>query len=397
MIQLRSLFRVLVCGVLLFCNHISIYADGVAADGYYHDIIKKANFSSLHANCMDLDYKGQLSNYHLYIGADDNSLFNFLTNVDKKVGLITTASKGRIASVKLGCSYYGGGKGERCFYIYGKNTPYSSTNDLIDSEKQGELIATIDRADDTANFNVKTFTGEKQYKYIGICANTGLYLEYFDLAWEKDDYNRPEVPAKSLGTICLPYAVKADGIQGVKVFEMAGKVTEGNVVDRVVFSEVQEMKAGMPYFYYFPSEENGTLTLTLSEGIVTEPQSRNGLHGTFVNLPFAELEAAQNGDVFVVNNVGALQRATTESGVLANRAYVVMSEVCDYNNSINSGARLVVSGDGFSIDDCMTSVDRVEHSFVDTDVSYNLFGQKVQRPSAHQVILINNGRKSITK
>lgn len=396
MIQLRSLFRVLVCGVLLFCNHISISADGVAADGYYHDIIKKANFPSLHASCIDIDCSGQLANYHLYIGGA-NELLSFETHQAKLVGLITTASKGRIASVKLGCSYYGGMEGERCFYIYGKNTPYSSTNDLIDSKKQGELIATIDRADDTANFNVKTFTGEKQYKYIGICANTGLYLEYADIAWKKDDYNRPEVPAQSLGTICLPYAVKADGICGVKVFELAGKVTEGDVVDRIVFSEVQEMEAGMPYFYYFPSEENGTLTLTLSEGIVDEPKSKNGLHGTFVDLPFTDLDAAKQGDAFIVNNIGALQRATTESGVRANRAYVVMSEVSEYSPLTFSGSRLIVSGDGFSIDDRLTSVKVGELTPSNVIEVYSIHGGKVQRPTAGQTILISNGRKFITR
>lgn len=403
---IKSLFPIFMLLIALFCNKMSIHAEN-GADGYYHDILRVSNsiFNNINASCKSYTYSGYLVQYSLYIAADDIQTkaryFNFISSQTPMTGLVTTESRGRIKSVKLGCSNNASTVGTSCFYIYGKNTSYSSTADLSSEALRGELIATIDKADMNSDFNVKTFSGDKQYKYIAICASTGLFLEYFDIAWEEDNdvesYTRPDIPAKSLGTICLPYAVKKDGINGVKVFEMDYKVTENNEVSRIVFKEVDEMVAGMPYFYYFLSENSGTLTLTLTDGRVTEPSHKNGLYGTFVDLPFTQLDSQKQESVYVVNSSGQLQRAAPSSGVKANRAYVIMNEVSDYPSDTSSRSRLEISADGFSLHDDLTTIIDLETTNDEPVMSnsYNIFGTILPKCVGTKTIIISNGRKSI--
>lgn len=403
---IRSLFPYLILLIAFLCNINIVHADK-GADGYYHDLIKVSDpcFEGINASCNSYTYSGNLVRYHLYIAANDKydnaNYFNFISSQNPMTGLVTTESLGRIKSVELGCSNNQTLVDRYCFYIYGKNTPYNSTEDLSSEDLRGEMIAKIDKADSNNDFNIKTFSGDKQYKYIAICASTGLFLEYFDIAWEEDNnvesYTRPDIPAKSLGTICLPYAVKKDGINGVKVFEMDHKITENNEVSRVVFKKVDEMEAGMPYFYYFPSENSGTLTLTLTDGPVDKPSNKNGLYGTFVDLPFTQLDSQKQESVYVVNSSGQLQRAATSSGVKANRAYVIMNEVSDYPSDTPSASRLEISADGFSILDDLTTIIDLETTNYEPVMSnsYNIFGTKLPKRVGTKTIIISNGRKSI--
>lgn len=403
---IKSLFPIFMLLIALFCNKMSIHAEK-GADGYHHDIIRvtDTHFKGINTGCQDFDYQGNIVKYNLYIAANNGNnsatLFNFISGSSPRAGLVTTESQGRIKSVKLGCSNNESVAGNSCFYIYGKNTPYSSTADLSSDATKGELIGTVDKADKNSDFNVKSFSGDKQYKYIAICASKGLFLEYFDIAWEEESevqpYTRSDIPAKSLGTICLPYAVKKDGINGVKVFEMDHKITENNEVSRVVFKKVDEMEAGMPYFYYFPSENSGTLTLTLTDGPVDKPSNKNGLYGTFVDLPFTQLDSQKQESVYVVNSSGQLQRAATSSGVKANRAYVIMNEVSDYPSDTPSASRLEISADGFSILDDLTTIIDLETTNDEPVMSnsYNIFGTKLPKRVGTKTIIISNGRKSI--
>lgn len=402
---IRSLFPYLILLIAFLCNLSPVHADK-GTDGYYYDRITTSCFKPIYSRYDIFNYQGQLVKYQFYIAAnsENGTLFYFNNKqVTEPVGLVTTSSNGRIKSVELGCSYdSSANKGEKCFFIYGKNTPYDSTEDLSDVSTKGELIGTIDRSDNSNDFNIKTFTGNEQYKYIAICSTDApLYLEYFDIAWEEDNdvesYTRPDIPAKSLGTICLPYAVKKDGINGVKVFEMDHKITENNEVSRVVFTEVKEMKAGMPYFYYFPSENSGTLTLTLTDGRVTEPSHKNGLYGTFVDLPFTQLDSQKQESVYVVNSSGQLQRAAPSSGVKANRAYVIMNEVSDYPSDTSSRSRLEISADGFSLHDDLTTIIDLETTNDEPVMSnsYNIFGTILPKCVGTKTIIISNGRKSI--
>lgn len=405
---IKSLFPIFMLLIALFCNKMSIHAEK-GADGYHHDIIRvtDTHFKGINTGCQDFDYQGNIVKYNLYIAANNGNnsatLFNFISGSSPRAGLVTTESQGRIKSVKLGCSNNESVAGNSCFYIYGKNTPYSSTADLSSDATKGELIGTVDKADKNSDFNVKSFSGDKQYKYIAICASKGLFLEYFDIAWEEESevqpYTRSDIPAKSLGTICLPYAVKQDGINGVKLFEMDGKIITNGEVSRVVFKQVYEMQAGMPYFYYFPSEAPGTLVLTLTDEPVVSPGSYRGLHGTFVDLAFSDFEAARNGNAYVVNSSGQLQRASTSSGVKANRAYVIMDEVPAFADDASSGLRLEISAAGFSVLDGLTTIIALE-STEETpgqSESYSLNGIRQNGAAGTKTILISNGRKLMVK
>lgn len=396
----RYLPTILILLIAFFCNAISLRAEE-GNDGLYHDIINTSN-ALIIPSCKNYYFTGKISTYNLFISSSDyhSGSFVFVSHQAHPCGLVTTSSNGRVKSVKLGCSYDKDlDPGVRCFYIYGKNTPYASTDDLADDATRGELIGTIDKSDSSPDFNIKSFSGNQQYKYIAISASAP-YLDYFDIAWEdssdSEPYTRTNVPAKSLGTICLPYAVRQGGIDGILVFELEGKVTEGGEVKEIVFSEVDEMEAGMPYFYYFPGDEAGSFTLSQSGDPVLEAKHKNGLYGTFSDFPFSSLQAASEGNVYVVNSSNELQRAGAESGVYANRAYVVMAEVNEMDkNSPSSNTRMVLSADGFTFTENLTTLASGECSTLLEQPLYTISGRRVNSGQTGKDVVISKSKKFI--
>ncbi|MBQ6311221.1 MAG: DNA/RNA non-specific endonuclease [Bacteroidales bacterium] len=94
---------------------------------------------------------------------------------DNKSGIITTASGGNVTKVEL--IWNSATVSGRSVQIYGKNTAYSNTSDLYDSQTQGTLIGELAKGTTTL-----TFTGN--YKYIGIRSKDGaVYVNEIHVYW----------------------------------------------------------------------------------------------------------------------------------------------------------------------------------------------------------------------
>ena len=97
-------------------------------------------------------------------------------------GIISTVSGGTLASVSV--SWEGTTSAGRTLNIYGKNTAYSSTNDLYsnNSADKGTLLGTIVKGTSTS------ITISGSYTYIGICSASGaMYLSSVTISYSGSD------------------------------------------------------------------------------------------------------------------------------------------------------------------------------------------------------------------
>lgn len=99
-------------------------------------------------------------------------------------GIVTTTSGGNIRSISV--TWYGGTGNGRKINIYGKNTGYSSPNDLFDTDKdvQGTFLGSIVKGVST------TLEIEGNYAYVGVRSYSGaLYM--LDITFTYDDKDTP--------------------------------------------------------------------------------------------------------------------------------------------------------------------------------------------------------------
>jgi len=157
------------------------------------------------------------------------------------------------------------------------------------------------------------------------------------------EYTRAVSPDK-LATICLPMAVDSVDHSGATFFKIAG-VRERNGNKDIVFEEVSSLQAGMPYI--FLSNDDATeVKLQMDDKTgVASPLSENGLFGAFDDYAFKDDPGFESGDYYIINSQNQIQKASVNSGVRANRAFVKINEVPVYNPSSSSpGSRLLVLG-----------------------------------------------------
>ena len=106
-------------------------------------------------------------------------------------GIITTASGGNLKSVTIA---FNAKTTDRVLNIYGKNEPYEAASDLFDSEKQGDLIASI-----AANDETFTAIPKAEYKYVGMASsNAALYIDQITVEWEEGGLVIPNIADNEL-------------------------------------------------------------------------------------------------------------------------------------------------------------------------------------------------------
>lgn len=136
-------------------------------------------------------------------------------------------------------------------------------------------------------------------------------------------YTRPNVVANQLGTICLPNGGKMEGATPFEIHHMDYDGS-GNPY-KIYFDEVEEMVAGRPYVF-LPEKDNTDVKVYYTD---TENASSagdyRGLYGTF-----SQIDQLEQGYYIIYNNM-YYNVNTANVKVLANRAYIKLSEVPDYD------------------------------------------------------------------
>ena len=150
--------------------------------------------------------------------------------------------------------------------------------------------------------------------------------------YEQAAYSR-EVTEGRFGTICLPYDVPADAIVGAKVYKVISFASDAKA--GLLLEQVNTMIAGKPYF--FSSEAEKVVFAYLAIGDAATASSENGLHGTLAE------EAISGADYYVLQNNLLCPATAGEISLAANRAYLMFSEVPDYEEAAPSPLRRVIT------------------------------------------------------
>ena len=132
-------------------------------------------------------------------------------------GIVSTTSGGMVRKVVV--TWHSNTASGRTLNVYGKNTAYTTSEDLYDEEKQGELLGTIV----CGTSSELTVNGD--YEYIGLCsAGNAMYLTDIRISWEPD--NNPAVATTV--TINEPDGFNTDIYQGTMAGTLTATVSAGD-------------------------------------------------------------------------------------------------------------------------------------------------------------------------
>ncbi len=149
-------------------------------------------------------------------------------------------------------------------------------------------------------------------------------------------YNR-DVTEGQYGTICLP---NGGVMVGAAIFEVAYMTYQNNAPYKVFFDEVLsgEMVAGRPYIF-MPNEDAEKIAVFYTDNANADAGYYRGLHGTYNRIEGNDLYGKYifyNNTIFMSENQA--------NWLNANRAYIVLSEVQDYETPASAGRRRVSMG-----------------------------------------------------
>lgn len=215
-----------------------------------------------------------------------------------------------------------------------------------------------------------TLTGGETSKFTSITV-------YYDIDHNDNLYTRDVTPGR-VGTICLPYAVEEGDFSGARFYE-----TDYIKDEKLYFSEVKRLEAGMPYVFFADAEASKVVAAYSGEA-VEEPKSKNGLYGTFTQMSISETD-----NIVVLSN-NSLVLCGDGSSLSPNRAYLKIDEISRTPTHADSAKRV-----SFSLKGEATGIDAVDTTAKTSSTAvYNLAGQRIV-PSSYKGIQIRNGRKYI--
>lgn len=328
----------------------------------------------------------------------------FCDDSKMRVGLIGTASGATIKNVRVEDSYFKGlsNVGGVCGSNNG-GTILNCSNTGTVSGKAANVggVCGINNGNGKIEncSNTGTVSGENQVGgvcgsnigTISNCNNTGQVSGTEDIGGvcgknnvtSTIQYKRTGLTNGSYGTICMPYGVKTGDRSGAKFYSIAGKTTDGEKVTAIYLEEVTgDLAAGQPYIFMATAEE---MTCTCSTDKEQDAQTVNGLVGTYKVL---DVLADENNYILKDNKI--YRRGSQDWKIAANRAYINMGKVGDYNPSSSAPARTIKIGVS---DDGTTGIGGV--TVENGGEYYNLQGQRVAAPS--RGIYIVNGKKIVIK
>lgn len=172
---------------------------------------------------------------------------------------------------------------------------------------------------------------EYTYKVAAVGDNESFVDSYLSdavavtTAAEITDLYTRSVTNGNYGTICLPKASANLSDAGAVFYEVAGKIMEGGKLKQVVFDEVSELAAGVPYVFQATASE---LNIPLTGDAVAEPDNSgsNGLIGSFTVT-----KVSSSAYKFILSNNLLYCAKDHEYYVGENRAYFDISTMSDFS------------------------------------------------------------------
>lgn len=348
------------------------------------DVVKDGtNIATNHTKTI----QGQVANYSFTVLADYGT--HSLLAKKTKSALFTTSSSGLVDNVIIEWVHSSGLNQEIIFY--GKDNSYTTRNDLYDDNRGVEIgrILRTSRATPT-DYADKVEFSKPYFRYFGMAVETDdVNLTKITVTW-KLAYSRENVTPDKLGTICLPYNVEKEQLEGVTLYDVVGK-TSTNEKEAIVCEEVDHIEAGKPYL--FTSTSDALFLLYSNESsYTTEQKGTNGFYGNFTATTAGALRGGGTDDIYVVSG-NAIKKAGDAVNIGANRAYIRRSELPVLTLEPASQRRYVLTEDGFAPygDNCLTSGSLLQDSsFAPSSSVYDVHGRRVS--ATHRGIVVQEGR-----
>ena len=187
-------------------------------------------------------------------------------------GIVTTTSGGKLKSITINVA-----SGSNTIDVYGKNTAYSSQEDLYSTSTQGTKLGSL------SSTGTITVTGD--YEYLGIRSNSGaVYISSIDVVWEVDAGNTATLDLFSNTTdenMCLPvYGGYHDHTQHNQMVYPASLLTDmvGKKIKSMTFYPASVTYNGTTYSGI--GFRNGSVTFKMME--VTGSTGFNSSNPSFI-------------------------------------------------------------------------------------------------------------------
>lgn len=267
------------------------------------------------------------------------------------------------------------------------------------TSSSGNYLKSVDTQDKYSYFSMSVSETEPYNTKISSIQRSSYYIQYYNQCFSAysakhdqinlfrklGDYYLRKLDKDKFGTICLPYAVSAEGVaaSGAKYYEILGKTMADGKVDGIVLTEVGELKACTPYILYTTGDNAIILPEGTAAADVPAPPKSNGLVG---NLSSETISAPANSFIIYKNQI-RLVRKGVNANVLKNYAYITLDNVPEFKGSLPQNAkRMSVMGGTTGITVSEAAPDR-------SPAAYNLAGQPADA-NAHGIVIVN-GRKVI--
>lgn len=269
-------------------------------------------------------------------------------------------------------------------------------------KKTKDLHALADEFFTKVNYPDNIYVPKGNYCFWGIKTGENTSnVKNINVYWHIT-YMRENLTVGNLGTICLPYDVKAeDWADELTAYTIAGKVMNSTreQVEALVFEEVDEMKAGVAYL--FVPKKSGICLKYYGTEVQQPVESKYGLIGSFENYTFTEDDCRDNNLFLISNN--SIRLAGAGAGVGANRAYIKMSKEMPEYHETNSSRKLLVSANGYietgdspTIVEMLKAIASLKDGQNQTSTAYDLQGRMVSGTSAKGIVIENGKKKYIS-
>ncbi len=162
-------------------TYYAVFATPSTSGADIQDVLNRTLTGATTTTYIDWSNKKATSNA-IYKGNSAGGNSSIQMRSDKaNSGIVTTVSGGKLSKVQV--TWESHTQSGRKLDIYGKNEPYSSAEDLYDSESSGVLLGSIVYNSST-ELNISG-----NYKYIGLRSNSGaMYLTTITISWDNTTY-----------------------------------------------------------------------------------------------------------------------------------------------------------------------------------------------------------------
>ena len=200
--------------------------------------------------------------------------------------------------------------------------------------KINDAVSTVASASDTDVKTYKAYVQPGEVTLMGVKNDgTGVdqYIRISKITFTANptpDYTRNVT--NNIGTLCVDHNVLAGGAVGATFYQIASRNEQYN--DKIDFEEVlpgEELKAGEPYIF---QSTTGRIDLFYGATVADDPVAVRGMIGSFVNANVDIDEFNKNDILYIANNKlwNCDNLVGSHLNVVANRAYIVMSDVPTY-------------------------------------------------------------------